>query len=81
MSITSLTNELLDTITLELKKKKNMDKIYNNVMDPLLTYTSKKIAPYIIILFVILILTFLIIIIILLLIIRSSFQMYNKNIK
>lgn len=76
-SLTSLlTNEFIEKIVKEIKKKENMDKIHGNIIDPLIEYTYKKIYPYILILFSILILIFLIIVIILLLILRPKFFKY-----
>jgi hypothetical protein len=74
MSITSLlTNEVLEKIVQEVRKKENMEKIHGSIIDPLIAYTFNKIYPYILILFSILILIFLIIVIILLLILRPKF--------
>ena len=69
----TLTNEFLDKILIEIKKNENMNKIHNNIIDPLVNYTFKKIHPYILTLFIILILIFLIIIAILHLIIRNNY--------
>jgi hypothetical protein len=73
-SITSLlTNQLLEKIVKEVRKKENMDKIHGSIIDPLIQYTYNKIYPYILILFGVLILIFLIIVVILLLILRPRF--------
>ena len=57
-----------------IKKEENMNKIHNNIIDPLVNYTFKKVYPYITTIFVLLILIFLIIIVILLLIIRNNLK-------
>ena len=76
-SLTSLlTNEMLEKIVNEIRKKENMDKIHGSIIDPLIQYTYDKIYPYILILFSILILIFMIIVVILLLILRPAF--FNK---
>ena len=73
-SITSLlTNQALEKIVKEVRKKENMDKIHGSIIDPLIQYTYNKIYPYILILFGVLILIFLIIVVILLLILRPRF--------
>lgn len=73
-SITSLlTNQLLEKIVKEIRKKENLDKIHGSIIDPLIQYTYNKIYPYILILFGVLILIFLIIVVILLLILRPRF--------
>tara|TARA_Y100000590_G_scaffold379385_1_gene447007 strand:+ start:480 stop:704 length:225 start_codon:yes stop_codon:yes gene_type:complete len=68
------TTDILDKILIEIKKDKNMNKIHNNLIDPLVSYTFKKIYPYITTLFVLLILIVLIIIAILLLNIKNNFK-------
>ena len=78
MSITSLTNEILEKILLEIRKKENIEKIHENVIDPLVNYTFQKIYPYVIITSIIFLLTFLIAIIILLLVIRNNFKITTK---
>ena len=78
MSINSLTNEILEKILLEIRKKENIEKIHENVIDPLVNYTFQKIYPYVIITSIIFLLTFLIAIIILLLIIRNNFKITTK---
>ena len=71
MSLTSiLTNEFVEKIVNEVKKKENMEKLQSNIADPLIAYTFKRIYPYIMILFGILILIFLIIVVILLLMLK-----------
>ena len=73
-SLTSLlTNQMLEKIVREVRKKENMDKIHGSIIDPLIQYTYNKIYPYILILFGVLILIFLIIVVILLLILRPRF--------
>ena len=59
MSINSLTNEILEKILLEIRKKENIEKIHENVIDPLVNYTFQKIYPYVIITSIIFLLTFL----------------------
>mgnify|MGYP001310221114 CR=1 FL=1 len=68
-----LTNQLLEKIVKEIRKKENMDKIHGSIIDPLIQYTYNKISPYILMLFGVLILIFLIIVVILLLILLSRF--------
>jgi hypothetical protein len=76
-SITSLlTNQMLEKIVKEIRKKENMDKIHGSIIDPLIQYTYNKMSPYILMLFGVLILIFLIIVVILLLILQPKF--FNK---
>ena len=78
MTIRQFTNELLDKVLNELKKKQNMNKIENNLVEPLIRYTFKRLYPYILISSSIFITTFLVALIILLLILRNS-NIFNKS--
>ncbi len=78
MTISQFTNELLDKVLNELKKKQNMNKIENNLVEPLIRYTFKRLYPYILISSSIFITTFLVALIILLLILRNS-NIFNKS--
>lgn len=73
MNLKKFTSDILDRILNEVKKEKNITKIHKQLIDPLISYTFKKINPYLITLFSILILSFLIIITILLFIIKLYF--------
>jgi hypothetical protein len=72
MTISQFTKELLDKILVEIKKKDNMNKIEQNLVEPLILYTFKRLYPYILICSLIFITTFLIAVLILLLLIRQS---------
>ena len=78
MTISQFTNELLDKVLNELKKKQNMNKIENNLVEPLIRYTFKRLYPYILISSSIFITNFLVALIILLLILRNS-NIFNKS--
>ena len=62
--INKLTSEILQKIILEIKKKENLLKIHNNIVNPLICCVFKELFPYLIVLS-----TFFILIIILLIII------------
>ena len=68
--ISKLTSELLDTLVIECKKKKNIDKLKCSVLNPIIHYIFWKIYPFFIILFVILFIILIIIIIMLILLIK-----------
>ena len=55
--ISNLTKQFLEKFTNELKQPKNIKKIKNNVLDPLIQYTTLKLYPY----FLIIVILFLII--------------------
>ena len=71
MTISQFTNELLDKVLNELKKKQNMNKIENNLVEPLIRYTFKRLYPYIVLSASIFLLTFIFCILILVLLIKE----------
>ena len=73
MNLQKFANDILEKILKIVRQEKNMEKIHNKLIDPLISYTYRKIYPYIITLFSLLILIFLIIIIILLFILKLYF--------
>ena len=68
----SITNEILDYIILEIKKDKYKDKIKTYLLEPSICYIINKIYPYLIVTAIFFILILLITIIMLFLIIRSN---------
>ena len=68
--ISKITNELLDSLIIECKKEKNIDKLKINILNPIIYYIFWKIYPFFIILFIILLVILIIIIIILILLIK-----------
>lgn len=71
MTISQFTKDILDKIIIELSNHENMTKIENQVIEPLLLYTLKRLSPYLLISSVVFILTFLLALLILLLLIRQ----------
>jgi hypothetical protein len=71
MSLSKYTSEIIDRILDEVNKEENMTKIHNNLIEPLLSYTFKRLYPYMMISGIIFILTFLLAILILILIIKN----------
>ena len=68
--ISKITNELLDSLIIECKKEKNIDKLKINILNPIIYYIFWKIYPFFIILFIILFVILIIIIIMLVLLIK-----------
>jgi hypothetical protein len=56
-----MTNSIIDTVIIEINKKKNLNKIMDNIIDPLLLNMSSRYYPY----FMMIIVVMLIIIILL----------------
>ncbi len=71
MSLSKYTSEIIDRLLDEVNKEENMTKIHNNLIEPLLSYTFKRLYPYMMISGIIFILTFLLAILILILIIKN----------
>lgn len=72
--ISKFASEILDKIINELRKKKNMEKIHNNLIDPLIYYCFKRIYPYLVVTSIIFILTFILAILILILLIKYLYK-------
>lgn len=69
---------LLNSITLEaideIKKKENMDRIKQHIMDPLTDYMFQKLCPYILISSILFIIIFFIIVVIFFFALRKTIQ-------
>ena len=46
MIVKEITTKLLEKVLDEIKTPENMNKIQNELLNPLITYTYKKIYPY-----------------------------------
>lgn len=64
--IENFTTDILDKIVIEIKKKKNLEKINNNIIEPMIYYLLQKIYPYII--FLVILITIIIFLLIILLV-------------
>ena len=67
MSENSFLSSIIDKLICEIKKEENMNKLENNLIDPLINYTFKKLYPYLALASVIFLLIFIIALLILLL--------------
>ena len=74
MSISNITNELLNKIIEELKTDENIEKIKNNVVNPMVHYTVSKLYPYILITSIFFLIFFVLAIITLFLMVKLSFK-------
>ena len=75
MSIKNITTQLIDKIIKEFKKKNNIDKVKQLVIDPLIKYSIERLYPYIITISVIFVLTFILALAIFYIVIKDSFLM------
>ena len=66
-----ITIKLLDKILEEIKREENITKIQNELLNPLITYTYKKIYPYLLLTIVIFLLTFILALMILIILIKK----------
>ena len=57
--------------TSEIKTEKNMTKIQNELLNPLITFTYKKIHPYLVLVIIIFLLTFILALLILIILIKK----------
>lgn len=71
MLLNKLGIELSSYILNELNKKENLEKIKNQVINPLIDYTYHRLYPYILVTSIIFFLTFILALIILFIIIKS----------
>jgi hypothetical protein len=74
MSISNITNQLLNKIIDELKTKNNIEKIKENVVNPMVHYTVSKLYPYILITSIFFLIFFILAIITLFLMVKLSFK-------
>ena len=72
--IEKITNEIIDKIVLEVKKKENISKLQVNIIDPLIHYTFSQLYPYILGASIIFILIFILTLIILFLIMKLNIK-------
>tara|TARA_B110000208_G_C11744364_1_gene421148 strand:- start:760 stop:975 length:216 start_codon:yes stop_codon:yes gene_type:complete len=66
--IEKFTTEILDKIVIEVKNKKNLEKINDNIVEPMIYYLLQKIYPYIIFLVILIIIIILLLILLLVII-------------
>jgi len=71
MTLGQFTTDIINKIMLEINKRENMTKIEQNLIEPLIHYTFRRLYPYLMITSVIFILTFLLALLILLLLIKQ----------
>ena len=74
MLIKKITNDLLDKFIFEINKKANLNKIQNQLVDPLIDYTFHKLYPYILVSSIIFFLIFLLALSIFFLIIKNNMK-------
>jgi len=72
MLLNKLSSELTEYFIEEIKKEDNVEKIKENVINPLIDYTFQRLYPYILITSVIFFLTFILAVIILYVIIKTQ---------
>ena len=72
MILNKFSSELTEYFIEEIKKEENVEKIKENVINPLIDYTFHRLYPYILITSVIFFLTFILAVIILYVIIKTQ---------
>ena len=77
MDVSNFVSDIIDKIIGEMKQESNMKKIENNLIDPLIHYTFKKLFPYLMLISIVFFLTFLLAVSILLLQVTQINKMVN----
>lgn len=72
MLINKITSDLINTVILEIKKRPNMSKIQNDIVDPIVNYAFRKLYPYMIITSVLFFFIFIIALSILIFVLRTE---------
>ena len=72
--ISKFTSDMLDRLILEFKKNENMEKVQQNLIDPLIYYSLKRMYPYLLVTFILFILTFLLALLILIFLIKNTYS-------
>ena len=78
--IEKISKDLLDKVCIELKKKENVDKLNECIINPLITHIFKQLYPYILATSIILFLTFIFAFLIFLFIIKSYSSLLKNTI-
>ena len=71
MIIKELTNKILDKVLEHAQTQENMKKIQITLLDPLITYTYRRMYPYFMMIIIIFLLTFILALLILIILIRK----------
>lgn len=71
-------SELLEKCIIEIKKQENMDKIHNNVLDPLIDYILQRLYPYIMVTCIMFILMLIFLILVFIMVFRS-YGVWSNN--
>jgi hypothetical protein len=74
MIVKELTAKLLEKVLDEIKTPENMKKIREELLNPLITYTYKKIYPYLLLTIVIFLLTFILALLILIILLKKMLK-------
>lgn len=72
MIVKKLICNCLDQGIDELKQPENMNKIQNNIVDPLIIYTYKKLYPYFLIITILFLLTFILALLIFIILLKQT---------
>ena len=74
MDVSKIVQNLVNKCILEFKKKENLDRIHEDVIDPIIYHSLKRLYPYIILSSVIFVLTFVVVIATLLIIVLRHYK-------
>ena len=77
MNFQNILNNLVENGINKIKEKENMENIQKNIVDPLISYTYKRLYPYFIILIIIFILTFILALLIFMIQLKQTLNSKN----
>ena len=73
MTVSAFVSDIIDKIIIEIKNEKNLNKLENNLIDPLIQYTFKRIYPYVALASIIFLLIFILSLLILFLQVKAVY--------
>ena len=73
MTVSAFVSDIIDKIIVEIKNEKNLHKLEDNLIDPLIQYTFKRIYPYVALASIIFLLIFILSLLILFLQVKAVY--------
>jgi hypothetical protein len=70
--MSNIVTEILNKLLIEFKKEQNMSRIQQEIVDPIIHYSFKRMYPYILVTLILFCLTFILALLILLLLLKSN---------
>ena len=71
MIVKKITNKIIDKFIVEIKQPENMNKLKEQILNPLIKYTYQQLYPYFLILSILFILTFILALLIFMILLKQ----------